>query len=297
MIFLPLNMIKEGMINARPIYTSRDFILLDEGVVIKKNYLDKLLELGINCIYVRDDLGDKEIIHDTVRKELRMDSYSVINRIMNNICCFDESEVERIRGIITGIVDILLEIEDVLVNLCEIRAIDNYTYGHSVNVSILSMITALNLGYDKEKLIDLGIGALLHDIGKTKLCLDILNKPSSLTKSEFEHIKKHTILGYEILDSVKNLSFDSKIIALSHHERYDGNGYPHNIKGDDIHEFARIVSIADVYDALTSNRVYRNKISADEALDYIASVSGSQFDDKIVENFISNIVRHPVDWV
>ncbi len=294
MILMPLNMIREGMINARPIYTSRDFMLLDEGVVIKKCYLERLSELGINSIYIRDDLGDKETIHDIVRSELRTDSHIAIDRIMNNICYFDENEAEGIKNIIANLVDNLLETDDILANLCEIRAIDDYTYGHSVNVSILSIITAISLGYNKDKLIDLGIGALLHDIGKSKVCPDILNKPSRLNQSEYEQIKKHTIYGYEILYKLKNISPDAKIIALSHHERYDGNGYPHNLKGDQIHEFARIVSIADVYDALTNNRVYKRKIGADEALDYITSVSGSQFDDKMVRKFLSNIARYPV---
>ncbi len=294
MISMPLNMIKEGMVNAKPIYTSRELMLLDEGAVIKKSYLDRLEELGIRSIYIRDDLGDKEIIHDIVRKQLKVESLATIEKIMSNICYCNETEIERVKNIITDIVESLLVTEDVLVNLCEIRTIDDYTYGHSVNVAILSMITAINLGYDKEQLMDLGVGALLHDIGKTRLCLDILNKPSSLTKNEFEQIKKHTVFGYEILNNIKNLSSDSKIIALSHHERYDGDGYPHNAKGDSIHEFARIVSIADVYDALTNNRVYRSKISVDKALDYITSVSGEQFDGKIVDKFISNIARYPV---
>ena len=294
MILMPLNMIREGMINAKPIYTGKDQMLLDEGAVIKDRYLDRLAELGIRSIYIKDDLGDKEIIHDIVREELKIESFSNVEKIMGNICYFDEKEIEGIKNIITNIIEDLLTTEDVLLNLCEIRAIDDYTYGHSVNVAILSMITAINLSYGKEQLLDLGIGAMLHDIGKTKISLDIINKPSSLTTNEFNQIKKHTTLGYEILNNIMNLSDDSKAIVLCHHERFDGKGYPNNVKGEEIPESARIVAIADVYDAMTNDRVYRQKVSVDKALDYVVSVSGTQFDENIVNKFVSNIARYPV---
>lgn len=294
MILMPLNLVREGMVTARPIFTSKDSMLLDEGVVIKERYLNKLAELGIRSLYIRDDLSDKNTIHDIVRKELRIGSFFAIEKIMDNICYFDEKEVENIRNLVNKIIDDLLEAEDILVNLSEIRALDDYTYGHCVNVTILSLITAISLGYDREKLIDLGIGAMLHDIGKTKIDSDIINKPSTLTIMEYEQIKKHTTLGYAILNNIKNISYDSRIIALSHHERYDGKGYPQNLKSEDIHPFARIVAVADVFDALTNDRVYKSRVNTNEAIDYIASVSGSQFDNVIVDKFVENIARYPV---
>lgn len=294
MILMPLNMIKEGMINAKPIYLSEDSILLDEGDVIRDRYLERITELGIRSIYVKDDSSYKKSIHDIIREELRNSSSLSMEKIMGNICYVDEEEVEMTRDIITNIIEYLLTNDDILVNLSEMKAMDDYAYEHSVNVSILSLIIAIKLGYDKEKLVDLGVGAMLHDIGKTKVDLGILNKPSSLTMSEYDQIKKHTLIGYEMLNDIKNISYDSKIIALSHHERYDGSGYPYNAKGEGIHELARVVAVADVYDALTNDRVYRSRISTDEAVDYIASVSGSQFDSNIADNFIENIARYPV---
>lgn len=294
MILISTKSLKEGMICARPIFASNGAVLIDEGVLIKERYISKLKDLGIANIYVRDDLDDKIEIHDIVRSELKQSSLIAIENIMNNICLFDEGEFEHIKGIIVSIVDELLTAEDILVNISDMRTVDNYTFGHSVNVSILSMVIGLSLGYSKEKLIDLGVGAILHDIGKTEIDIRILNKPHSLSKSEFETIKKHTILGYSILNNIKNISFDSRMIALSHHERFDGNGYPHNLKGEDIHEYTRIVSIADVYDALISDRVYRTKISTDEAIDYVESMAGTQFDKCIVDNFLKNVARYPV---
>lgn len=294
MILISTESLKEGMVCARPIFTKSGAALIDEGVLIKEKYINKLKDLGISSIYIRDDLGNKAYVHDIVRNDLKRSSLKAIENIMDNVCLFDEEEVEDLKVIIIEIVDELLTAEDILVNISDIRTVDNYTYGHSVNVAILSMITGISLGYTKEKLIELGLGAILHDIGKTQIDLSILNKPQSLSKSEFEIIKKHTILGYSLLSNMENINFNSRMIALSHHERYDGNGYPHNLKGEDIHEYARIVSIVDVYDALTNDRVYRNKIGSDKALDYIESMAGTQFDRLMVDKFLKNVARYPV---
>lgn len=294
MILMSLDMIKEGMISARPIFTTEGTVLLDEGVTIKERYLEKLRELKIESIYVRDDLDDGSKIHDLVKSVLISDSLKLVETNMNNICFFDDNELIKIKKTITDIVEDLFDKKELLVNFAEIRATDSYTFGHCVNVAVLSIMTGINLGYDNEMLIDLAVGAILHDIGKAKIERDILNKPGKLTSVEYEKIKEHTTLGYEILNRLENISPDSKIVALSHHERYDGKGYPQNLKGEQIHEYARIVAIADVFDALTNNRVYRKKIDIREAIEYINSVSGSQFDSIFVEKTLENIALYPI---
>jgi HD-GYP domain-containing protein (c-di-GMP phosphodiesterase class II) len=135
----------------------------------------------------------------------------------------------------------------------------------------------------------LGVGALLHDIGKLKIPEEILKKPSQLTVEEFEEIKKHTTYGYEILKNFENISMESAFIALGHHERFDGSGYPLQLRGENIYQFARIVAVADVYDALTSDRVYRKKLKPHESVEYITSLGTDHFDKEIVDNFIKHI--------
>ncbi|HPW41973.1 MAG TPA: HD-GYP domain-containing protein, partial [Bacillota bacterium] len=147
--------------------------------------------------------------------------------------------------------------------------------------------------YDEEKLRELGMGAMLHDIGKTRIPHEILNKPESLTKEEFELVKKHTSYGYELLKRSDVLSTYASYIALTHHERHDGEGYPLGLRGEEIHEFARIVSVADVFDAITSDRVYKKRINVNEAVEYLIGMGDHQFDYNIVRSFIEHITIYP----
>jgi HD-GYP domain-containing protein (c-di-GMP phosphodiesterase class II) len=131
---------------------------------------------------------------------------------------------------------------------------------------------------------------MLHDIGKLYIPREILKKPSQLTVYEFEEIKRHTILGYDILKKSDRLNMTSAYIALGHHERYDGSGYPLHLKSEGIQIFARIVAVADVYDALTSDRVYRKKLKPHEVYEYITSLGIYHFDPKVVESLSNTLL-------
>jgi HD-GYP domain-containing protein (c-di-GMP phosphodiesterase class II) len=149
------------------------------------------------------------------------------------------------------------------------------------------------MDYDEGKLRELGMGAMLHDMGKTRIPNEILNKPGGLTEEEFSIVRKHTNYGYEMLKESRMLSTYASYVALTHHERYDGGGYPLGLKGTEIHEFSRIVSIADVYDAMTSDRVYRRRININEAIEYLVGMGDHQFDYNIVKVFIEHITTYP----
>jgi putative nucleotidyltransferase with HDIG domain len=142
-------------------------------------------------------------------------------------------------------------------NLLELKEYDDYTFNHSVNVSIISILFGKQLGWPDEKIKNLGIGAILHDIGKTLINPEIMNKADKLTASEFEIIKKHTIYGYEIIRGQSDYGEDIQKIALLHHERYDGLGYPLCLQGEKIPDLAALVSISDFYDATTTKRPYK----------------------------------------
>jgi HD-GYP domain-containing protein (c-di-GMP phosphodiesterase class II) len=159
---------------------------------------------------------------------------------------------------------------------------------------VLSLITGIGLGYNPLRLKDLGTGALLHDIGKLRIPGEILKKPSQLTVEEFEEIKRHTVYGYEILKDNQKVSMISAFIAFGHHERYDGSGYPLQLRGENIHQCARIVAAADVFDALSSDRVYRKKLRTHEVIEYIISLGSRHFDPEIVRSFIKYIAIYPV---
>ncbi|WP_427339787.1 HD-GYP domain-containing protein [Caloranaerobacter sp. DY30410] len=280
----------QGMKVAKPVYKSNGSVLLSEGIVLKDSYIQKLKELDIKRIYVYDD----EYTQDIIKKDTRDKAKKLIKNVMNELNVSSEVHIDEILIIVNQIIEEILSKDELLIRLEEIRTVDEYTFGHSINVSVLSIITGACLGYTKEKLKELGVGAMLHDIGKVRVPDSILNKPGKLTKQEFLEIKKHTIYGYDILKTIKDISETSRLIALYHHERIDGHGYPLSIKGDEIHEFAKIVSIADVYDALTSDRVYKKRIKNYQAVEYLLTMRGHQFDYDITKIFVNNIALYSI---
>lgn len=283
----------EGMILAKTIYSTDGNILLNAGIVLKRSYISRFKEIGIFEIYVDDEISRDIVLNDVVSDETRFEARINIKNAMESIRYGNSLDVKPIRNSVSKMIDELMEVKDTMINLQDIKIIDQYTFCHSVNVCVLSLITGISMGYDEEKLKELGIGAMLHDVGKTRIPIEILNKPGGLTDEEFEIIKKHTNIGYEILKKSNMLSTYASYIALTHHERYDGKGYPLGLKGNEVHEFARIVSVADVYDAITSDRVYKRRIKINEAVEYLIGMGDHQFDYNIVRNFIEHVTIYP----
>ncbi len=284
---------KKGMILAKTVFKSDGSIVLKKGIQLKDSYIKRLKKLGVSHIYIKDTLCDDIVIDDVVKENTRRDAIKLVNNVMSKVAISGSIESQKIRKIVNELTNELLNSTNVMIQLIEIRTVDDYTFGHNVNVCVLSLIVGLSLGYDKENLIELGLGAILHDVGKARVPLNILNKKGKLDDYEFEIIKKHTLEGYEVLKSNMKCNNKACEIALYHHERYDGTGYPKGLKADEIPEYVKIVSVADVYDALTSDRVYKKAIYPYQAIEYLVSMSGHQFDKRIVDVFIQNISLFP----
>jgi putative nucleotidyltransferase with HDIG domain len=169
-----------------------------------------------------------------------------------------------------------------------VEAKDPYTNGHSIRVGEYACKLAGRLGLSQKRVEDLKIAAILHDIGKIGVEESILNKPGRLTEEEYDKIKQHPEIGVKIIKDIDFLKDVSKII-LSHHERYDGTGYPEGRKIGDIVLESQILSLADVFDALTSERPYRSAMTVDEAIEIIENGKGSHFDYKLADTFIKMI--------
>ena len=163
-----------------------------------------------------------------------------------------------------------------------IDAKDPYTAGHSSRVATYTKMLAEKMGYSEEKCREAYLCGLLHDAGKISIPENVLNKPGKLDDEEFELIKTHTTRGYEILRTLTSVK-NADIAARYHHERYDGKGYPDKLKGEEIPEIARIICVADSYDAMNSNRIYRNALSKEKIINQLMTCSGTQFDSKIAE--------------
>jgi HD domain. len=232
--------VQPGMKLARSIFTSDGNVLLGSGVELSQRYIKRLKGKGIFHIYIEDELSQGIEIDDVITDETRTQAKAIVKKVMFDIIEKDTiSEASQITSVVNRIVDELLESKDVLVNLNDMRLMDEYTFGHCVNVCVLSVMTGIAMGYNQLRLRDLGVGALLHDIGKMKISADILKKPGRLTEDEYKEIKMHTILGFDILRQCDDISKVSANTALGHHERCDGTGYPNKLHKNQIHEFSK----------------------------------------------------------
>lgn len=291
---ISVDRVNEGMILAKTLYSIDGNILLNGGIKLKESYISKFKDLGIEEIYINDSMSSDIVIEDVISDETRFEARVAVKKAMDNVMNGNNVDVKPVRNIVGKIVEELLTVKDAVINLQDIKTLDNYTFAHSTNVCVLSAVTAISMGYDGNKIRDLCFGALLHDIGKTKIPNSILNKPGALTPEEFEIVKKHPKYGYDILKQSGDISVYASYVALTHHEKFNGEGYPLGLKGKAIHEFSRIVSIADVFDAMTSKRVYRKRINISEAAEYLISFGNHYFDYDIVKAMIEHISVFPL---
>lgn len=168
----------------------------------------------------------------------------------------------------------------------QLRIFDEYTFSHTINVSTMASALGLTLGLTEDEVKDLALGALLHDIGKMRIPKDVLNKPGKLDAEEFQLMKSHTLLGYQLITKEMNLSDRIAKVALEHQEKYGGGGYPNALKGKEISLFAQVTSICDVYDALVSRRVYKKPILSHDALKMMLSEGSVSFNPFMLYKFI-----------
>jgi putative nucleotidyltransferase with HDIG domain len=201
------------------------------------------------------------------------------------------SEVETTTN---ALVDSIFRNQDALTCMSRLQTKDSYLIEHSLNVSILIAIFAKHLGFEKKLIQELTLGAFLHDVGKTLIPLDILNKPGKLTAKEQAIIQSHIALGLKILENSPNISHIAISMLKEHHERLDGSGYPKQLVGEDISKYGRMVAIVDSYDAMTSDRPYRKGIPPINAFKILMSETPQFYDDELVEKFIQCMGIYPV---
>ena len=283
-----------GMELGKTIYSDGGAILLTQGMILKQSYIDRLMLCSISEIYIQDELSKDIEIKDIISERTRIEAKILVKNLMEEFKKKSRFNADGAKAIVDCMLDELLTTKDIMINLSDIKATDDYTFSHSVNVCILSLITGVKIGLNQLRIRDLGVGALLHDIGKITIPEELLKKPCKLTSEEYEIVKQHTVSGFNILKSDINISTTSAYVAFGHHERYDGSGYPNGAKGDEIHQFARIVAIADVFDAMTSDRVYRKKFKTHEAAEYLTTASDQLFDPEILQCFIKNIAYYAI---
>lgn len=235
----------------------------------------------------------KNVIHDPSSKTEVKAKFIKESAFLHVQDLFTKTEIKPIvseaKGLVEEMVSFVSTDISAVSSLLKLSTHDYYTYNHCVDVAVYSIVLAKKIfGEDKNLLMTAGLGGLLHDIGKRKISLAIINKKSALTPEEWDEIKRHPTYGREYLDPIKSVPMDSQKVVFEHHENFDGTGYPTGIKGEDISKLARVVTIADVFDALTTNRSYHKAISPEEALNTMFGMQPGKFDPTIFRSFNKN---------
>jgi HD-GYP domain-containing protein (c-di-GMP phosphodiesterase class II) len=304
MTFVPIDKLEAGMMLDRDVYLydykTCKVAMLRSGQVLTQPYIEKLDELEILGAYIHsfEKKEVQKVLQPPIRRELKQEAVSSVQQVFE---MFDQtaqninvSSINQTMAVSKKLVNALKSNKEAKLSIANLKLYDDYTYNHSFGVSVLSIAIGLALELKTNDLYELGFCALLHDIGKMSVPIEIISKPSKLTPEEFEIVKKHPAKGAEFF--LRHNLANRRICAgvLSHHEKFDGTGYPNGLSGEDIPLFGRIISIADVYDALTSVRPYRQPSSPPEAIEYIMGSSGNAFDLTIVEAFLKKVSPYPV---
>lgn len=288
---------------AKPVYQDNGSVLLGEGIELSERFINRLMNLGIDFLFIEDGKTEDLIPEETIRDETRKQAVDAVYKTMNSFR--DQSIVTKgraiapdmgrtFRSVFGQIMQDLATRPNVLVNLTNIHVTDAYMFQHSVNVAVLAGIMGIAKGYNRIQLEELGIGALMFDIGMTKVPQQILSKNGPLSAEERIIMQNHAKDGFDILRKYHDISVVSAHCALQHQERYDGSGYPRGLKKEDIHMYGQIVGLADVYDALTSPRPYRKRYTASEAIEFLFAAGNTYFDFELIKIFCRHICIYPV---
>ncbi len=226
-------------------------------------------------------------------RNLHREANEIVRKLLVDVRLGRQIEIEKVEPLVARIVDSIFASADALLPLARLKQHDNYTFQHSVSVCALMTAFARTLGLPRETIREIAIGALLHDVGKARIPDEILNKPGKLTEAEFERMKSHVVQSKLILMATPGISPIALEVASEHHERYDGSGYPNRLAGEAISLRGRMAAIVDVYDAITSERVYHKGMPPTEALRKLLEWSSNHFEPRLVQAFIRSVGIYP----
>jgi HD-GYP domain-containing protein (c-di-GMP phosphodiesterase class II) len=283
------------MIIGQEVISTDGVVLLDKGVRLKATTIVDLFKWNIKSVYIEDKENqptEKSSSLSVVRASF-LEEYTktveAVRQAFERIRHFNEVPIAKMQEIVEHTILVMVNTVGVLYYLHEVQRHSDYTFQHSVNVAVVSGVLAKWLDVKNDEQRNLVMAGLLHDIGKLFIPLPILDKPSKLSFFEYEAIKKHPQEGHRLLEYSKQLPRDVKLGILQHHERQDGSGYPYGFKGDEIHPYARVVAVADMYDAMTSDRTYRSRMTPLAAVETIADEMHNKLDTRVCLAFLNNM--------
>lgn len=290
MKYAMLDNVKQGDKLGKSIYTGDGRVLLEEGVVLTIGLISRLRQMGVSAIYLKDDRLDdveiEEVVTETTRREVIQTFAESVQYIQNSKKEFDLKGISKSTE---KIIEEILQNQNVLISLTDIRTNDNALFVHSTNVCIMSVLIGIKLGLSRNEIKDLGMGALLHDIGKI---IDPNKLETKAVKAPNE-TNDHTWVGFNYLRRKHEISTVAAHVALGHHENVNGTGYPRKITGDQIPLFAKIVAVANFYDNLVSPSEGTNALKPHEACERILGLTNIYFDHQVVWEFLRTIAFYP----
>lgn len=296
---MPIEQVKPGWILGKDVCSNEGSVLLAQDIILTEYGLTKLQDWGIRFVDVlmKDDPIPTPLskpVHQHTKEDVKffdiyIKSVNTIGQLFAEMKTAKKVPLQNFQVIAENVLEQVLGVQGVLSRLRQVKSGDEYTFNHSLNVGIYSVLIGKWLNYDEEALRKLAMAGVLHDIGKAKIPPEILSKPGPLTSDEFEVMKQHSLLGYKMIKATPGLDYEIGMAVLQHHEREDGLGYPLSLDALSIGMFAKIIAVADTYDAMTSDRVYRAKCTPYMAADVIMESSFKSLDPSIVQSFLHRI--------
>jgi HD-GYP domain-containing protein (c-di-GMP phosphodiesterase class II) len=294
----------EGMVIGQDVYAWNDHKvpLLSRDTTLTQHMIEMLYGHNLDEVYVLKTVVPdtipvpKPVIEPELREEAiqHLENLFLIARQGEDSPAAVAQVVKQVDAVVEQLVSSFMDDQSAMINISDLQSYDEYTYHHSLSVAVLSIAIGQSMGFNSARLNQLGRCAMMHDIGKTAIPITVLNKPSRLDAKEFTVMKTHSAEGYQYL--LRNQIGDRDLWygVLSHHEKYDGTGYPNGIKGRKIPLISRVISVADVYDALTSKRPYRTPMQPPEAVEYIMGNVSTAFDYEVVHAFLQKVELYPL---
>ncbi|WP_426249342.1 HD-GYP domain-containing protein [Paenibacillus pabuli] len=294
-----INLLQPGMKLGKRIYSEEGLVLLSEGVELTSRLIVRLKDLGIGYVYVNDAATEDIIIPDMLREETRRRALVEIKQQFQSMSGLKtKSRMPHFGKALSGLMNTILEDigsqKEAMIMLMDMNSSDFDLYTHSLNVCVYTLVLGVASGYTRQQLMEIGLGALLHDIGKTQIAPEILHKPARLSDEEFKIIQQHTTYGHRILKDEPGIPLLAAHCALQHHERIDGSGYPFGLKDNEIHEYAKWLALADSYDAMTTNRVYKQALLPHQAVEVLYTGSGTLYEQRMLEKFRDCVAIYPL---
>ena len=278
---------KPGQILAKDAVTTDQRVILNAGTVLTEENIRRIQSWGIPWLTLQKEMEASSIIERAYNRY--KETLEDVRKSFDSVRQLGEIPVRKMQELSDTKLLPLTETPGVITYIHRMRSKDRYTFEHSVNVALLAGTLGKWLGYKGQDLRNLILAGLLHDIGKMLIPLTILNKPDKLTEAEMLVMKRHAQLGYELLKKLPGLPPDIAVGAWHHHERLNGKGYPQSLPGTEISRIGKLLAVVDVYDALTSDRVYRKKMTPLLVLETLLEDRSDKLDAQMCTTFVYNV--------